>query len=252
MAVRSTVRVAAVSDIHFGRTPLPALHALFEQVAAGADVLLLCGDLTDTGNPEEGRALARELAGLHLPLIGVLGNHDYECGRVDDLKQALAEGGIKILDGDAQEVNGIGFAGTKGFAGGFGRGALGPWGEPAIKAFVQEALNEALKFETALAKLRMDQRVALLHYAPIAATVEGEPREIYPFLGSSRLEEPLSRYPVSAVFHGHAHHGSPEGKTAGGVPVYNVSMALLQRSFPDRPPFRIIELDAPAPTAAPG
>lgn len=251
MQPKRTIRVAAVSDIHFGRAPLPVLHTLFEQIVEAADILLLCGDLTDTGNPDEGRALARELAGVHLPLIGVLGNHDYESGRVDDLKQALSEGGIRILDGDAHEVHGIGFAGVKGFAGGFGRGALGPWGEPAIKAFVQEALQEALKFETALAKLRMDQRVALLHYSPIAATVEGEPREIYPFLGSSRLEEPLSRYPVHAVFHGHAHHGTPEGRTTGGVPVYNVSMALLQRTFPDRPPFHVIELEAPpAPPSA--
>jgi Icc-related predicted phosphoesterase len=207
-----------------------------------ADILLLCGDLTDTGSPEEGRGLARELAALKIPMVGVLGNHDYECDRLDELKQALQEGGIRILDGDADEILGIGFAGVKGFAGGFGRGALGPWGEPAIKAFVQEALNEALKFEKALAKLRTSRKVALLHYAPISATVEGEPPEIYPYLGSSRLEEPLTRYPVDVVFHGHAHHGAPEGQTRDGVPVYNVSMALLQRSRPNEPPFRVVEL----------
>jgi len=139
-------------------------------------------------------------------------------------------------------VLGVGFAGAKGFAGGFGRGALGPWGEPLIKQFVREALDEALKLETALSRLRTARKVALLHYAPIAATVEGEPREIYPYLGSSRLEEPLSRYPVDVVFHGHAHHGAPQGRTMGDVPVYNVSMMLLQRTYPDRPAFRVVEL----------
>ena len=148
-----------------------------------------------------------------------------------------------MLDGgDAVEIHGVGFAGVKGFAGGFGRRALGPWGEETIKLFVREALDEALKLETALGKLRTERRVVLLHYSPIVGTVEGEPQEIYPYLGSSRLEEPLTRYPVDAVFHGHAHHGALEGKTEGGVPVYNVSLSLLQRSFPDRPPFRILEL----------
>jgi Icc-related predicted phosphoesterase len=250
MAPRESVRLAAVSDIHFGRTSVGALHALFAQIVEAADVLLLCGDLTDTGNPEEGRGLAHELSGLKLPMVGVLGNHDYECNRLEELKQALHEGGIRILDGDADEILGIGFAGVKGFAGGFGRGALGPWGEPAIKAFVQEALNEALKFETALAKLRTERRVALLHYAPIRATVEGEPPEIHAFLGSSRLEEPLSRYPVDLVFHGHAHHGTAEGMTRDGVPVYNVSMALMQRLHPDAPPFRVVELPVGPPAAA--
>ena len=250
MAPRETVRLAAVSDIHFGRTSVGALHALFMQIVEAADVLLLCGDLTDTGNPEEGRGLAHELSGLKIPMVGVLGNHDYECNRLEELKQALHEGGIRILDGDADEILGIGFAGVKGFAGGFGRGALGPWGEPAIKAFVQEALNEALKFETALAKLRTERRVALLHYAPIRATVEGEPPEIHAFLGSSRLEEPLSRYPVDLVFHGHAHHGSAEGRTRDGVPVYNVSMALMQRLHPEAPPFRVVEIPVGAPAGA--
>ena len=127
-------------------------------------------------------------------------------------------------------------------AGGFGRRALGPWGEETIKLFVREAVEEALKLETSLSKLRTDRRVVLLHYSPIAGTVEGEPKEIYPYLGSSRLEEPLIRYPVDAVFHGHAHHGTLEGKTVGGVKVYNLSLSLLQRSFPDQPPFRVVEL----------
>src|SRR4029079_8382955 len=169
--------------------------------------------------------------GMKLPAIAVLGNHDYEGGQAPEIRHILTEAGVTVPDGGGDEILGIGFAGVKGFAGGFGRGALGPWGEPAIKAFVQEALNEALKFETALAKLRTESKVAVLHYAPIMATVTGEPPEIYAYLGSSRLEEPLTHYPVNVVFHGHAHHGTPEGRTREGIPVYNVSMALLQRSW---------------------
>jgi Icc-related predicted phosphoesterase len=245
------IRIAAVADLHYPRTPLGAVQALIAEIAGKADVLCICGDLTDTGLPDDGRVLARELSGLKVPTVAVLGNHDHELGRHEELTHALVDGGIHVLDGSEYEVHGIGFAGVKGFAGGFGRRTLGPWGERPIKDFVQEALNEALKLETALARIRSERRVVLFHYAPIAGTVEGEPLEIYPFLGSSRLEEPLSRYPVAAVFHGHAHHGAVEGRTAGGAPVYNVSMSLLQRAFPDRPPYRLHEIsgEPPAPAA---
>ena len=237
------VRIAAVGDIHLGGKGLePPLQMLFSQVSAHADVLALCGDLTDRGDPEEARQMAKALASVSVPMVAVLGNHDYECGKVAEVTRILCDAGVRVLDGDAHEVLGVGFAGAKGFAGGFGRGALGPWGEPLIKQFVREAVDEALKLETALSRLRTSRKVALLHYAPIAATVEGEPREIYPYLGSSRLEEPLSRYPVDVVFHGHAHHGATEGRTMGDVPVYNVSMMLLQRTYPDRPAFRVVRL----------
>jgi Icc-related predicted phosphoesterase len=241
---RRSLRLAAVGDLHFGRTPAVQLQPLFGALAQEADVLALCGDLTDTGHPDEARNLARELAAnVKIPTVAVLGNHDYEAGRTAELSQILCDAGITVLDGTACEVMGIGFAGVKGFAGGFGRRALGPWGEQAIKLFVREALDEALKLETALARLGgAKRRVALLHYAPVQATVEGEPLEIYPYLGSSRLEEPLNRYPVDAVFHGHAHHGTLEGTTSSGVPVFNVSMALLQRCRPGQPPYRILEL----------
>ena len=162
--------------------------------------------------------------------------------------QILKDAGITCLDGETTEIHGIGFAGVKGFAGGFGRRALGPWGEEIIKKFVHEAVDEALKLESALARLRNDQLVVLLHYAPIQATVEGEPCEIYPFLGCSRLEDPITRFPVSAVFHGHAHHGAPEGRTRTNVPVFNVSASLMRETFPDRP-FRLIELGATQPEA---
>jgi Icc-related predicted phosphoesterase len=238
-----TVRVAAVGDIHLSGKGLDApLQVLFTQVGEQADVLALCGDLTDRGDPEEARMMAKALATVSVPIVAVLGNHDYECGKVAEVSRILCDAGVKVLDGDAYEVLGIGFAGVKGFAGGFGRGALGPWGESLIKQFVREAVDEALKLETALSRLRTERKVALLHYSPIAATVEGEPLEIYPYLGSSRLEEPLTRYPVDVVFHGHAHHGAIEGRTRENVPVYNVSTMLLQRTFPHRPGFRVIEL----------
>nr|MBA3260456.1 metallophosphoesterase [Gemmatimonadales bacterium] len=220
---------------------------LLSQVAERADILALCGDLTDRGEPEEARQLARALAVVGVPIVAVLGNHDHESAKVEEVSRILCESGVHVLDGDAVEIQGIGFAGVKGFAGGFGRRALGPWGERAIKLFVREALDEALKLETALGRLRTERRVVLLHYSPIVGTVEGEPLEIYPYLGSSRLEEPLTRYPVDVVFHGHAHHGAPEGRTMGNVPVYNVSMSLLQRLGRDLP-FRVIELKTEART----
>jgi Icc-related predicted phosphoesterase len=247
---RTSVRIAAVGDIHLGGKGLePPLQILLGEVAEQADILALCGDLTDRGDPDEAKLVAKALATVTVPIVAVLGNHDYECEKVAEVSRILCDAGVRVLDGDAHEVLGVGFAGVKGFAGGFGRGALGPWGEPLIKQFVREALDEALKLETALSRLRTERKVALLHYSPIAATVEGEPLEIYPYLGSSRLEEPLTRYPVDVVFHGHAHHGATEGRTRGDVPVYNVSMMLLQRTYPHRPAFRVVELPIAAPAA---
>jgi Icc-related predicted phosphoesterase len=237
-----TVRIAAVGDVHCTKNSQGALQPIFAAVSEQADVLVLCGDLCDYGLPEEAHVLVRELSVVRVPIVAVLGNHDFESGQQDTVKEILCEGGIQVLDGDACEVKGVGFAGVKGFGGGFGKRSLGPWGENAIKAFVHEAIDEALKLESAVARLRVEHKVALLHYSPIQETCEGEPPEIMPFLGSSRLEEPLSRYPVSAIFHGHAHHGSPEGRTQSGIPVYNVSAPLLRQHFPDRPPFRVIEI----------
>jgi Icc-related predicted phosphoesterase len=239
------IRFAAVGDIHCRKESGGSLRTFFGQAAAAADALLLCGDLTDYGLPEETHVLVEELAAARIPIVAVLGNHDFESGQQDEVRRILAEAGVRVLDGEACEIHGVGIVGVKGFAGGYGRGALGPWGEPAIKQFVNEALHEALKLESALAKLRTPQRIALLHYSPIAATVQGEPLEIFPFLGTSRLEDPLLRYPVDVVFHGHAHRGAPEGKTVNGIPVYNVAKPLLQRTYPDRPPFRIIEIPKP-------
>lgn len=240
---KDIVRIAALGDLHFGRTsPAGSLQRVFSQISEAADVLVICGDLTDYGLADEARALVREMIGfLKIPTVAVLGNHDFESNQQVEIGHVLKDAGVTVLDGDTTEIDGVGFAGVKGFAGGFGRRALGPWGESIIKNFVREAVDEALKLESALARLRNDRIVAVLHYAPIQATVEGEPCDIYPFLGCSRLEEPITRFPVSAVFHGHAHHGQREGRTRTNIPVFNVSLSLMREAFPDRP-FALVDL----------
>jgi Icc-related predicted phosphoesterase len=241
MRAQGKVRFAADGDIHCRKESAGTFRDLFAHASSIADALLLCGDLTDYGLPEEARVLADELGAANVPIVAVLGNHDFESDAQDEVRRILMDAGVQVLDGEACEIHGVGIAGAKGFAGGYGRATLGSWGERAIKTFVNEALQEALKFESALAKLRTPERLALLHYAPIAGTVQGEPLEIFPFLGTSRLEEPLIRYPVSAVLHGHAHRGSPEGATVNGTPVYNVAMPLLRRTYSEQRPFRVIE-----------
>jgi Icc-related predicted phosphoesterase len=245
----AVVRIAAIADLHCTKTSQGAFQPLLARIADAAEVLLIAGDLTDYGLPEEARVLARELAPMRTPTVAVLGNHDFESGKDAEICQILNDAGVVVLNGDACEMHGIGIAGVKGFGGGFGQRALGPWGETIIKQFVREAVDEALKLEAALARLRTANLIALLHYAPIQQTVDGEPLEIYPFLGSSRLEEPIGRYPVSLVVHGHAHRGKPQGATKTGVPVYNVSMPLLTRTFAEKPPFRVFEVPVSQPAA---
>ena len=241
--MKETLRIAAVADIHVKKTGHGSLHSLFAAATEQADVLLLCGDLTDYGLIEEAKVLAKEITtSLRIPVIGILGNHDFESGKQDDVVRIMTDAGVTMLDGHSHEIEGVGFAGVKGFGGGFGRRQLGAWGEDIIKKFVHETIEEALKLEQALAKLRTPQKIAVIHYAPIHATVVGEPEEIYPFLGSSRLEEPIDRYRCNAVFHGHAHRGFLEGRTKGNVPVYNVAMPLLIANDESRPPFRVIEV----------
>jgi Icc-related predicted phosphoesterase len=219
------------------------LRPLFEAVARAADVVVLCGDLTAYGLAEEATVLIGELAPvLRLPVVAVLGNHEYEARQQGDVRRLLEDAGVRVLDGEACEVHGVGFAGVKGFGGGFSPHRLEPWGEDAMKSFVREAVDEAVKLESALARLETRQRLAVMHYAPISTTVVGEPPEIFPFLGSSRLEEPLNELAATGALHGHAHRGSLEGRTAAGVAVYNVAMPLLTNSRPGRPPFRLFEL----------
>jgi len=238
----TAVRLAAVGDLHCTKTSQGVFQPMFARIPEAADLLLLAGDVTDYGLPEEARIVARELAALRLPIVAVLGNHDYESGKEDEVRQILVDAGVVVLDGDACEINGVGIAGVKGFGGGFGQRALGPWGETIIKQFVHAAVDEALKLEAALARLRTEHLVALLHYAPVQQTAEGEPLEIFPFIGSSRLEEPIDRYAVTFACHGHAHRGQPDGLTKTGVPVHNVSLPLMTRMFPERAPFRVLEV----------
>jgi Icc-related predicted phosphoesterase len=220
-------RIAAIGDFHFDGSRHGALRELFADIQRNADVLALCGDLTTHGAPAQIKAFVDELAGAEVPIVAVLGNHDFESGAQQEVSDTLTEAGVHVLDGTHTIIDGIGFAGTKGFAGGFGRGALGPFGEQLMKDFVNAALEEALKLEKALHQLDTETKVVLLHYSPIEETVHGEPEPIYPFLGSSRLLHPLDTHGAAVVFHGHAHHGSLEGRTPGGIPVFNVSMPLL-------------------------
>jgi Icc-related predicted phosphoesterase len=244
------VRLAALADLHCGKDGQGAFRELFAQASAAAEIIVVCGDLTDYGLPEEAQVLARELQGAKAPVLAVLGNHDFHSGKQAEVRQILEDAGMRVLDGEVCEIEGVGFAGVKGFMGGFGRRMLEPWGEPIVKQIVHESVEEAVKLESALARLPTAPRVALLHFAPIQDTVEGEPPEIFAFMGCGRLEDPLNRHRVAAALHGHAHHGRLEGKTSQGVPVYNVSMPILHAHYPDRPPFRVIEVPRTATKSA--
>ena len=224
------MRVAAVGDVHYDGTRPGALVDIFSAANQEADVLVLCGDLTTHGRAEQMRGFIEELAVVDIPIVAVLGNHDYEADEVEACLALLRGRGVHVLDGEPVVIQEIGFAGTKGFCGGFGRGALAPFGEPEIKQFVQIALNEAIKLENCLRNLNTATRVVVLHYAPILETVLGEPEVIYPFLGSSRLLQPIETIGADVVFHGHAHHGSAEATTPIGIPVYNVAYPLLKQS----------------------
>jgi Icc-related predicted phosphoesterase len=226
------MKIAATADLHFTGSRHGALLDQLSSVRDSADVLVIAGDLTNFGLPEEMEPLLNVVVRSRIPTIAVLGNHDYESGRQAELTRMLTSAGIKVLDGTAYERDGVGFAGTKGFVGGFGRGVLTAFGEQEIKQFVQASIDEALKLERAMSQLRAKKRVVVLHYSPIAATVQGEAVEIYPFLGTSRLAEVVDRHGADLVLHGHAHHGHPEGRTTAGVPVHNVAITLLQTQQP--------------------
>jgi Icc-related predicted phosphoesterase len=224
------VRIAAVGDFHAGEDAGGTLRPLFARVNDDADVLLLAGDLTRWGTVAEMRVAVAELAEVEIPIVAVLGNHDHESAQVPEVTTILRDRGVHVLEGDIFELNErVGIAGAKGFMGGFGRRCLTAFGEAETKHFVTESMNEVHKLELALRRLSTPVRVALLHYAPVMDTVVGEPEQIYPFLGTDRLADPLDRFEVAVAFHGHAHHGAFRGSTPGGVPVFNVSMDLLVR-----------------------
>ena len=235
------MKIAAVADLHFTPQNYDRVREQMNRVRGEADVLILAGDLTNFGKPAEMESLMNAMVRLRLPVVAVLGNHDYESGYAPELMKIMTNEGIKILDGTAYERDGVGFAGTKGFLGGFGRGALTAFGEAEVKTFVQAAIDESLKLERAMSQLRTRKRVVVLHYAPIADTVKGEPVEIYPYLGSSRLMEVIDRHGADLVVHGHAHGGSPDGRTTAGCPVHNVAMPILLAQDPPCP-YRIFDL----------
>jgi Icc-related predicted phosphoesterase len=222
------MRIAATADLHFTPQSATVLRDQFNKVRDDADLLIVAGDLTNYGKPSEMEPLLNTLVRLRIPTVAVLGNHDYESEQQVELMRMMTVEGIKVLDGSAYERDGVGFAGTKGFVGGFGRGILTAFGEAEIKAFVRASIDEALKLERAMSQLRTTKRVVVLHYAPIAATTEGEALEISPFLGTSRLAEVIDRHGADLVLHGHAHNGKLDGNTAGGIPVHNVAITLLQ------------------------
>ena len=224
--------VAAIGDLHVSETSEHRYRDMFAEISEKADILALCGDLTNFGKTREAELLAEDIQACTIPTVAVLGNHDYECGQPEEVARILQAAGVTILDEQAVEINGVGFAGVKGFVGGFGRGELGAFGEPAIKGFVEESINEARKLENALRSLRTDRVVTVLHYSPIPETIEGEPPEIFPFLGSSRLADAIDRFEnVRFAVHGHAHRGAFEGKTGRGVPVYNCAQFVVSEQF---------------------
>jgi len=226
------MRIAATADLHYTVQSYAILQDQLNKVRDDADVFVLAGDLTNYGKTEEMEPLLNTIVRLRVPTIAVLGNHDYESGQEVELMRLMTAAGIKVLDGSAYERDGVGFAGTKGFIGGFGRGVLTAFGESEVKTFVRASIDEALKLERAMSQLRTKKRVIVLHYAPIVATVEGEAPEIYPFLGTSRLAEVIDRHGADLVVHGHAHNGKPEGRTTAGIPVHNVAITLLQSQNP--------------------
>lgn len=235
------LRVAAVGDLHVGENHQHPFRDMFARASNEADVLVLCGDLTNFGKTREAEILAEDLAACTIPVVGVLGNHDYECGQPQEVSRILHEAGVRVLDGEAYEIEGVGFAGAKGFIGGYGRHMLSAFGEDAIKAFVQASVDENLKLESSLRMLRTERTVVVTHYAPVVDTVIGEPPEIFAFLGSARMGETIDRFEgVKAVVHGHAHRGAFEGRTPRGVPVYNVARPVVRSTF-DRD-FAVIEV----------
>lgn len=227
--------LAVMSDIHVRETDRGRYRGLFREISGKADVLAVCGDLTDRGLPDEARTLLAELEACSIPVVGVLGNHDHDGGQVEELIRILSPRFHFLEEDGPRVIGGVGFAGVKGFCGGFDRRRVGPFGEASFKAFMAETLNDAWKLEAQLQSLETLRKVAVLHYAPISATVAGEPPELYPFLGCSLFEEVIDGFDVAAVFHGHAHYGTFAGRTPRGIPVYNCAYEILRRRNPRQP-----------------
>ncbi len=229
------LRVAAVGDVHVGEDSAGKLRLRLGAIGDHADVLMLAGDLTQHGRLAEARALADDLRGLPVPVVCVLGNHDYHCGYEDEMRAMLEEVGVIVLEGTSTtlELRGmtLGVAGVKGFGSGFAGACGSEFGEPEMKAYVRHAKEQARLLEAALRSLDTDVRVALTHYSPIADTLEGERREIYPFLGSYLLGEAIDAAGCDLALHGHAHRGKEHGVTPAGVPVRNVALHVIREAY---------------------
>jgi uncharacterized protein len=230
---------AAIGDLHVKEDRTSTFRDLLAEMSRAADVLVLCGDLTDVGKPREAELLAEDLRACSVPLIGVLGNHDCESGHAQEVAQILKGAGVHLLNGQSHQIDGVAFVGVKGFMGGFGRRMLASFGEASVKALVAESVSEAMRLENAMRAVQSDRTVVILHYAPVLDTVEGEPLEIFPFLGCSRLAETIDRFKVSAIVHGHAHHGRYEGRTPAGAPVYNAALPIKK---PSGRPYALIKV----------
>jgi Icc-related predicted phosphoesterase len=246
--VKQKLKIAAVADVHIKETSKDSLKKIIQSIGKEADIFLLCGDLTNFGQPQEVDILTEVFSQLNIPVLAVFGNHDYESDQQDILRKKLLEHNVIVLEGTEyifeKGDRKIGFTGVKGFGGGFNPNMWGRFGEKAQKAFYDAIESEVQKLENGLNTLQSQEvegTFVLLHYSPIRKTVEGDIVEMYPFLGSSRLEEVIDRYRLTAVFHGHSHFGKPEGATAKGIPVFNVALPLMQKLSPDKP-YKIFEI----------
>jgi uncharacterized protein len=235
------LRVAATADIHAREGDAGRLHALVRDVARDADVLVVGGDLTDLGRLEQAEVLLEAFDDCSIPVVATLGNHDYESGNAVEISRLLAESRVHLLDRSSVVIDGVGFSGVKGFGGGFDRTLINSFGEEIFKAFVTEGILESEALKNELRGLGTERRVAVLHYAPIRETVEGEPPEIYTVLGTSRLGVALDEGGAVVAFHGHAHNGAFKGETPGGVPVFNVSLPVLEQEELGNP-YYIVEV----------
>ena len=225
-ASSGTAVIAAIGDLHVREDRAGSYRDLFAEISGKAEILVLCGDLTDVGLPREAEILAEDLRACSIPMVGVLGNHDWESGHAEEVGRILKDAGVRLLNGHSCEIQGVSFVGVKGFMGGFGRRMLASFGEAPIKALVAESMSEAMRLENAMRIVQSERTIVVLHYAPVIDTVDGEPLEIFPFLGCSRLAETIDRFKVKAVVHGHAHHGRYDGRTPAGTPGYNVSLPI--------------------------